>query len=115
MFKKTKTTKTLIMSLIPQLWKLATKRTRWKKNETRRKKIFKLQYVNNVWAATSHIQNIQESDNEIADKVTQNLNIYNKNPKFKGEPSFEKWSIKTTIVVDMDISLLNADTNNKKI
>ena len=78
-------------------------------------KNLKLQYVNYVQAATSHIKSIQESDNEIAEKITQNLNIYKKNPKFKGKPSFKKWSIKTTIVLDMDIALLNADKNNKKI
>ena len=52
---------------------------------------FKLQYVNNIQTTTSHLNNIHESDTELAEKITQLLNIYEKNPNFEGKPSFKKW------------------------
>ena len=36
-------------------------------------------------------QEINDSDTELTEKVTQILNIYEKNPNFKGKPSFKKW------------------------
>ena len=50
----------------------------------------KLQYVNNNRITTSQINNIQDSDNELAEQITQMLNIYDKNPNFKDKPSFKK-------------------------
>ena len=35
--------------------------------------------------------NIHDSDAELAEKITQILNIYEKNSNFKGKPSFKKW------------------------
>ena len=40
--------------------------------------LLKLQYMNNVQTAASHISNIQDSDKELAEKVTQFLNISKK-------------------------------------
>ena len=51
----------------------------------------KLQYVNNIQTTTLQINNIDDSDSELAEKITQILNIYEKNPNFKGKPSFKKW------------------------
>ena len=51
----------------------------------------KLQYGNGIETNTTHITNIQESDVELSEKITEILNIYEKNPNFKGEPSFKKW------------------------
>ena len=50
----------------------------------------KLQYVNNIQTATSQINNIHDSDTDLPEKITQILNIYAKNPNFKGKPSFKK-------------------------
>ena len=72
----------------------------------------KLKYVNNIQTTTSKINNIHDSDNELAEKMTQTLNIYEKNLNFKDKPSFKKWCI---FVVDMDVALLNADRNNRII
>ena len=46
----------------------------------------KLQYVNNIQTTTTQINNIHNSDIELS----ENLNIYEKNPNFKGKPSFKK-------------------------
>ena len=51
----------------------------------------KLQYVNNIHTTTSKINDIHDSDTELAEKITQILNIYEKNPNFKGKPAFKKW------------------------
>ena len=51
----------------------------------------KLQYVNRIETNTFHINNIQESDLDLIEKITEILNIYEKNPNFKGKPSFKKW------------------------
>ena len=51
----------------------------------------KLQYVNRIETITTHINNIQESDTDLIEKITEILNIYERNPNFKGEPSFKKW------------------------
>ena len=76
------------------------------------KEIFKLQYVKNVQTKLSCIKCIQESDKDLAEKITQILNISEKNQNFKSKPSFINWCY---FVVDMDIELLNADKNNKTI
>ena len=51
----------------------------------------KLQYVNNIQTTTLQIKDIHDFDTELAEKITQILNIYKKNPNFKGKPSFKKW------------------------
>ena len=49
----------------------------------------KLQYVNNIQTNISQTNNIQDSIWQ--KKITQILNIYEKNPNFKDKPSFKKW------------------------
>ena len=51
----------------------------------------KLQYVNRVETRTTHIKNIQESDTDLIEKITEMLNIYEKHPNFTGKPSIKKW------------------------
>ena len=51
----------------------------------------KLHYVKKNPENNSTITIIQDSDNELAEKVTQILNICERNPNFKGKPSFKKW------------------------
>ena len=51
----------------------------------------KLQYFNRIETNTTHINNVQESDTDLIEKITEILNIYERNPNFKGKPSFKKW------------------------
>ena len=51
----------------------------------------KLQFVIRIETNTTHINNIQESDIDLSEKITEILNIYEKNPNYKGTPSFKKW------------------------
>ena len=51
----------------------------------------KLQYVNRIETNTTHINNIQETDTDLIEKITEILKIYKKNPSFKGKRSFKKW------------------------
>ena len=51
----------------------------------------KLQYVNRIETITTHINNIKGPDTDLIEKITEILNIYEKNPNFKGKPSFKKW------------------------
>ena len=51
----------------------------------------KLQYVNRIETNTTLINNIQESDTDLIEKITEILIIYEKHPNFKGKPSFKKW------------------------
>ena len=51
----------------------------------------KLQYVNRIQTNTTHIKNIHDSDVDLSEKVSKILNIYEKNPNFKGKPFFKKW------------------------
>ena len=44
----------------------------------------KLQYVNNFQTTTSQINHIHDSDTELSEKITETLNIYEKNLNFKG-------------------------------
>ena len=50
----------------------------------------KLQYVKNIQTTTTQINNIHNSDTDLAEKITEILNIYEKNSNFKGKPSFKK-------------------------
>ena len=51
----------------------------------------KLQYVNNIQTTTSQINNIHDSDTKLSEKITEIFIIFEKNPNFRGEPSFKKW------------------------
>ena len=51
----------------------------------------KLQYVYRIETNTTHINNIHDSGVDLTEKITKILNIYEKNPNFKGKPSFKKW------------------------
>ena len=50
----------------------------------------KFQYVRNIQTTTSQINNINDSDTELSEKITEILNIYEKNPNFIGKPSFKR-------------------------
>ena len=72
----------------------------------------KLPYQNNVQATTSQINNIQNSDIERAERITQIINICEKNANFKAKLQPKNG---VSFVVDMYITLLNADKNNKTV
>ena len=113
-YKNTKITEILMMILTPQLRKIAIKKRASHPSSIRepdldfRKLVdklekaeitmkleetenLKLQYVNPIETNTTHINNIQESDTDLIEKITEILNIYEKHPNFKGKPSFKKW------------------------
>ena len=73
---------------------------------------FKLQYVNNIQTTTTQIYNIHNSDTELSKKITEFLNIYEKNPILKVNHHSNNG---VTIAEDTDIALLNADKNSKTI
>ena len=50
----------------------------------------KLHYVKRIETNTTHINNIQESDTDLIEKITEILNIYEKHPNFEGKSSFKK-------------------------
>ena len=113
-YKNTKMTEILMISLTPQLRKLAIKKrashpssirepdlhlsklvAKYEQAEITMKleetEILKLQYVNNIQTTNSQINNIHNSYTELSEKITEILNIYEKTPNFKGKPSFKKW------------------------
>ena len=113
-YKNTKMTETLMMTLTPQLRKIAIEKRASHPSSTREpdldfRKIVdkleqaaitmkleetenpKLQYVNRIETNTTHINNIQDSDVDLTEKLTEILNKYEQNPNFKGKPSFKKW------------------------
>ena len=113
-YKNTKMTDILMMTLLPQLRKIAIKKRASHPSSIRepdldfRKLVdkleqaeitmkleetenLKLQYVNRIDTNTTHINNIQESDTDLIEKITEILNIYEKHLNFKGKPSFKKW------------------------
>ena len=51
----------------------------------------KQNYVNNIQTTTSHINNINDSDTDLSEQITEILNTYEKKPIFKCKPSFQKW------------------------
>ena len=106
-------TEILMMTLTPQLRKIAIKKRASHPSSVRepdlvfRKLVdkleqaeitmkleetenLKLQYVNRIETNTTHINNVQESDTELNEKITEILNIYERNPNFKSKPSFKK-------------------------
>ena len=112
-YKNTKLTEILMMVLTPHLGKIAIKKRAshpssirepeldWRKlvdkleqaevtiklEETEN---HKLKYINEIQTNTTHINNIQDSDVDLSEKITEILKIYEKNPNSKGEPSFKK-------------------------
>ena len=72
----------------------------------------KLPHVINIQTTTSHINNINDSDTGLSEKITEILNIYEKNPNFEGKPSFKNG---VNIVDDTDTKSLIADRNKKMI
>ena len=50
----------------------------------------KLQYVNRIQTKTTQINNINDSDVDLFEKVTEILNIHEKNPNFIGKTIFQK-------------------------
>ena len=92
-----------MINLTPQFRKLQQKRVymyttsiqvrrSWNDNETiGNGNKLKLQCLNTVQTTTSHFYNIQESDNDLEEKTTQILNIYEKNPKLNYNSSFKTW------------------------
>ena len=107
-YKKTRMTGILMMTLTRHLQKIAIKKRASHSSSIRepdldfRKLVeqaeitmkleenLKLQYVNNIQTTTSHINNINESDTDLSQKITKILNIFEKNPNLKGKPSFKK-------------------------
>ena len=112
--RSTKMTEILMMTLTPQLRKIAIKKRASHPSSIRepdldfRKLVdkleqaeitmkleetenLKLQFVNRIETNTTHINNIQESDTDLIEKITEILNIYEKHPNFKGKSSFKKW------------------------
>ena len=77
----------------------------------------KLQYVNRIETNTTHINNIQESDTDLIEKVTEILNIYEKHQIFKSKPSFKKWCnyCRRYGHSFVHFCTLNVDKNNKTI
>ena len=49
--------------------------------------------MNKIQITTSQINNINDSDTELSEKITEILNIYEKNLNFKSKSSFKKWYI----------------------
>ena len=134
-YKNTKMTEILMMTLTPQLRKIAIKKRASHPSSIRepdldfRKLVdkleqaeitmkleetenLKLQYVNRIETNTTSINNIQKSDTDLVEKITEILNIYEKHPNFKGKPSFKNGVI---IADDTDIVFLNVDKNSKTI
>ena len=132
-YKITKTTEILMMTLTPQLRKIAIKKRASHPSSIRepdldfrilvdkleqaeikmkleKKENLKLQFVNRLEINTTHITNIQDSDVDLIEKITEILNIYEKNPKFKDKPSFKK---RVIIAEDTDTVLPNVDKNKK--
>ena len=51
----------------------------------------KLQIVNNIQTTTLQINHINDSDTDLSKKITEILNLYEKNPNFKDKLSLKKW------------------------
>ena len=113
-YENTKMTEILMMTLTPQLGKIAIKKRASHPSSIREpdldfgKLVDKLEqaevtmkleetenlilhYVNRIETNTTHINNIHDSDIDITEKLTEILNIYEKNSTFKAKPSFKKW------------------------
>ena len=107
-------TEILMMTLTPQLRKIAIKKEASHPSSIRKPDLdfrklvdnleqaeitmkleetenLKLQNFNRIETNTTHVNNILDSDVDLTEKVTEILNIYEKNSNFKGKPSFKKW------------------------
>ena len=134
-YKNTKMTEILMMTLTPQLRKIAIKKRASHPSSIRepdldfRKLVdkleqaeitmkleetenLKLQYVNRIETNTTNINNIQDSDTDLVEKITEILNIYEKHPNFKANHLSKNGVI---IADDTDIVFLNVDKNNRTI
>ena len=134
-YKNTKMTEILMMTLTPQLRKIAIEKRATHPSSIRepdldfRKLVdkleqaeitmkleetenLKLQYVNRIETNTTHISNIQGSDTDLIEKITEILNTYEKIPNFKGKHFSRNGVI---IADDTDTVLSNVDKNNKTI
>ena len=123
----------LLMTLTPQLRKIAIKKRASHPSSIREPDLYfrkpvdkleqaeitgkleetenlELQYVNRIQTNTIHINNIHDSDIDLSEKITEKLNIYEKNPNFRGKPSFKNGAV---IAVDTDIAFLNVNKSNK--
>ena len=115
-YENTKMTDFLMMTLTPQLRKIAIKKRASYPSSIREPDLdfrilgdkleqaeitmkleetenLKLQYVNRIETNTTHINNIQDSDVDLSEQITKILTINEKNPNFTGKPSFKKWCI----------------------
>ena len=113
-YKNTKMTEILMMTLTPQLPKIAIRKRASHPSSIREPDLdfrnivdkleqaeltlkleitenLKLQYINRIETNTTHINHVQESDTDLIEKITEILNIYKKHPNFKGKLSFKKW------------------------
>ena len=70
----------------------------------------KLQYVNRIETNTTNINNIQESDTDLVEKITEILNIYENIQTLKANHLSKNGVI---IADDTDILFLNVDKNNR--
>ena len=109
-YKNTKMTEISMMTPTPQLRKIAIKKRASHPSSNRepdldfRKLVdkleqaeitmkleetenLKLQYVNRIETNNTQINNIHDLDVDLTEKITKSLNIYAKNPNFKGKPS----------------------------
>ena len=134
-YENTKMTEILMMTLTPQLRKIAIKKrashpSSFREPDKGFKKLIdkleqaeitmklnetdnlKLQYVNNIQCTTSQMNNNYDSDTELAEKITQILTIYEKTQTLKANHHSKNGII---IAVDMNIALLNVDKKNKTI
>ena len=73
----------------------------------------KLQYVNRIETNTTNINNIQESDTDLVEKITEILNIFVKNTQNLKANHLSKNGV--IIADDTDIVFLNVDKNNRII
>ena len=134
-YKITKVTEILMMTLTPQLRKIAIKKRASHPSSIRepdldfRKLVdkleqaeitmkleetenLKLQYVNRIETNTTHIKNIQESDTDLIEKITEILNIYERNQNFKANHLSKSGVITAD---DTDTVSPNVDKNYKTI
>ena len=72
----------------------------------------KLQYDNRIETNTTNINNIQESDTDLVEKITEILNIYQNTQTLKANHLSKNGVI---IADDTDIVFLNVDKNNRTI
>ena len=72
----------------------------------------KLQYINRIETNTTNNNNIQESDTDLVEKITEILNIYENTQTLKANHLSKNGVI---IADDTNIVFLNVDKNNRTI